>query len=86
MTAGRQRQLERGAYRQILPTGLVRLESDVVIKDPDEQVRHVIELIFTAFTRLKSGSQVLQYLHREKVLLPRRWVPIETWQYIHHDH
>jgi DNA invertase Pin-like site-specific DNA recombinase len=74
MTAGRQRQLERGAYRQILPTGLVRVESDVVIKDPDEQVRHVIELIFDTFARVKSCSQLLQYFYREKVLLPRRQI------------
>jgi DNA invertase Pin-like site-specific DNA recombinase len=141
MTAGRQRQLERGAYRQILPTGLFRLENNTVIKDPDEQVRQVIELVFDTFSRLKSGSQVLQYLRWEKILLPRRqirgpeagnvvwkppsaaaiysiltnpayagafvygrnpadktqirgarlnqprrWVPIESWQYIHHDH
>lgn len=141
MTAGRQRQLERGAYRQILPTGLVRLESGAVIRDPDEQVRQALELVFESFARLKSGSQVLQYLQREKILLPRRqirgpeagsmvwkppsagtiysiltnpayagafvygrnsvdktqalgnrlnqprrWVPIESWQHIHHDH
>lgn len=141
MTAGRKRQLERGVYRQILPTGLVRLENGVVIKDPDEQVRQVIELIFDTFARLKSASQVLQYFHREKILLPRRQIrgpdagsvvwkqptastlysilsnpayagafvhgrrkldksqpigprlnrpqrrmPIESWEYVHHDH
>ena len=141
LSAGRARQLERGAYRQILPTGLVRLESGDVIKDPDEQVRQVIELVFDTFARLKSGSQVLQYLHRENILLPRRqirgpeagsvvwkrpsssaiysilgnpayagafvygrrqadksqpigsrlnrprrWMPIESWEYIHRDH
>lgn len=74
MTAGRQRQLERGAYRQILPTGLVRLENNVVIKDPDEQVRQVIDLVFATFARLKSGSQVLQYLQRENILLPRHQI------------
>ena len=133
--------MERGAYRQILPTGLVRLESGDVIKDPDEQVRQVIGLVFDTFARLKSGSQVLQYLHRENILLPRRqirgpdagsvvwkrpssgaiysmlgnptyagafvygrrktdkiqpigtrlnrprqWIPIESWEYVHHHH
>jgi DNA invertase Pin-like site-specific DNA recombinase len=140
MSAGRTRQLERGAYRQILPTGLVRLECGDVIKDPDEQVRQVIGLVFDTFARLKSGSQVLHYLHRENILLPRRqirgpeagsvvwkrpsssaiysilgnpayagafvygrrqtdksqpigtrlnrprqWMPIESWEYVHHD-
>lgn len=141
MSAGRTRQLERGAYRQILPTGLIRLESGDVIKDPDEQVRQVIDLVFNTFARLKSGNQVLQYLHRENILLPRRqirgpeagsvvwkrpssnalysilgnpayagafvygrrktdksqligtrlnrprrWIPVESWEYVHHDH
>ena len=56
MTAGRQRQLERGAYRQILPTGLVRLENNTVIKDPDEQVRQVIGLLFDTFARCPLGA------------------------------
>src|SRR5262249_5415741 len=34
MDAGRQRQIERGTYRQTLPTGLVRLENGQVVKDP----------------------------------------------------
>jgi DNA invertase Pin-like site-specific DNA recombinase len=74
MAAGRKRQLERGAYRQILPTGLVRIEDGVVIKDPDEQVRQVIGLVFDTFARLKSCSKVLQYFHQEKILLPRRQI------------
>jgi hypothetical protein len=141
LAAGRQRQLERGAYRQILPTGLVRIEDGVVIKDPDGQVRQVIDLVFDTFARLKSCSQVLQYFHRENILLPRKqlrgpdagtvvWklptsgalysiltnpayagtfahgrkpldksqplgnrlnrprqrLPIEAWEYVHHDH
>ena len=60
MVAGRKRQLERGAYRHLLPSGLVRLEDGVVIKDPDEQVRQVIELVFGTFARLKSCAKVLQ--------------------------
>ena len=74
MAAGRKRQLERGDYRQILPTGLVRVEDGVVIKDPDEPVQQVIGLVFDTFARLKSCSQVLQYFHREKILLPRRQI------------
>jgi DNA invertase Pin-like site-specific DNA recombinase len=35
MAAGRQRQIERGAYRQRLPTGLVRLPDGRAVKDPD---------------------------------------------------
>src|SRR4051794_18065136 len=35
LDAGRIRQVERGTYRQILPTGLLRLEGGRVVKDPD---------------------------------------------------
>ena len=72
LAAGRQRQLERGDYRQIRPTGLERIEDGVVIKDPDKQVRQVIDLVFATFARLRSCNQVLQYFHRENILLPRR--------------
>ena len=54
LAAGRQRQLERGDYRQIRPTGLERIEDGVVIKDPDKQVRQVIDLVFATFARLRS--------------------------------
>lgn len=141
LKAGRQRQLERGAYCHLLPTGLVRIEDGVVIKDPDTQVRQVIGLVFDTFARLKSCNQVLKYFHRENILLPRRQIrgpaagtviwkeptsgslyniltnpayagtfvhgrrqidksqpianrlnwpqrrmPIESWEYVHHDH
>jgi hypothetical protein len=34
LRAGRLRQIERGDYRQHLPTGLVRLPDGRVVKDP----------------------------------------------------
>jgi DNA invertase Pin-like site-specific DNA recombinase len=40
---GRLNQVRRGEYRQNLPTGLVRLPDGSVVKDPNDQVRHVIE-------------------------------------------
>jgi Recombinase/Recombinase zinc beta ribbon domain len=55
-----------------LPTGLVRLPDGRVVKDPDQQVCHVIALVFEQFTALGSCRQVLHYLHREHILLPRR--------------
>src|SRR5262245_25452985 len=36
LDAGRQRQLAQGTYRQLLPTGLVRLEDGRVVTDPDD--------------------------------------------------
>jgi DNA invertase Pin-like site-specific DNA recombinase len=72
LDAGRLSQVQRGAYRQALPTGLIRLADGRVVKDPDQQVCHVIALVFARFTALGSCRQVLHYLHREHILLPRR--------------
>jgi DNA-binding winged helix-turn-helix (wHTH) protein len=51
-TAGRVSQVHRGVYRQALPTGFVRLPDSRVVKDPDQQVQHVLELLFAKFTEL----------------------------------
>jgi DNA invertase Pin-like site-specific DNA recombinase len=72
LDAGRQRQIAQGTYRQLLPTGLVRLEDGRAVMDPDAQVRHAIELVFTRFERLGSCQKVLRSLRDEEVLLPRR--------------
>ena len=72
MEAGRQRQIERGTYRQHLPTGLVRLESGEVVKDPDVQIQHVLELVFSRLVTLGSCQKVLRSLRDDGLLLPRR--------------
>lgn len=71
LAAGRMSQVRRGEYRQHLPTGLVRLPDGTVVKDPDDQVRHVIELVFAKFAEIGSCTGVLRYLRQEQVLLPR---------------
>ncbi len=72
MAAGRMRQVEKGTYRQRLPTGLVRLEHGRVVKDPDQQVQHAIGLVFARFTALGSCQRVLRSLRDDGILLPRR--------------
>src|SRR5579859_78315 len=68
---GRMRRVERGEYRQHLPTGLVRLPDGRVMKDPDVQIQHAIELVFEHFATLGSARQVLRSLCANTVLLPR---------------
>jgi DNA invertase Pin-like site-specific DNA recombinase len=72
MAVGRQRQIERGTYRQPLPTGLVRGADGRVVKDPDRQVQHTLDLIFAQFTSLGSGQKVLRSLRDDGIMLPRR--------------
>lgn len=71
---GRLNQVLRGEYRQNLPTGLVHLPDGSVVKDPDDQVRHMIEYVLLKFEELGSCSKVLRFLRDEEVLLPRRQV------------
>ena len=71
LDGGRLTQVKRSEYRQHLPTGLVRQADGSVVKDPDDQVRHVIKLVLTKFAELGSCRQVLRYLRREQILLPR---------------
>lgn len=71
MDAGRLSKVARGEYVQHLPTGLVRLPDHSVVKDPDEQVRQVIELVFAKFEELGSCQKVLCFFKHHNILLPR---------------
>jgi DNA invertase Pin-like site-specific DNA recombinase len=71
MDAGRLSKVMRGEYVQHLPTGLVRLPDKSVIKDPDVQVRQVIELVFAKFEELGSCQKVLRFFKHNNILLPR---------------
>lgn len=71
LDAGRMRQVERGSYRQHLPTGLVRLEDGRVVKDPDQQVQRTIALVFERFAALGSCQKVMRSVRDDGILLPR---------------
>jgi DNA invertase Pin-like site-specific DNA recombinase len=72
LDAGRLSQVARGEYRQHLPTGLIRREDATVVKDPDDGIRHSIELVFAQFAERGSCRQVALTLRQAGVLLPRR--------------
>jgi DNA invertase Pin-like site-specific DNA recombinase len=72
LDAGRLRQVEQGTFRQHLPTGLVRLPSGEVVKDPDQQIQHTLALVFDRFQRLGSAHKVVRSLQVDGMRLPRR--------------
>jgi DNA invertase Pin-like site-specific DNA recombinase len=72
MELGRRNKAERGELFNHLPIGYVRLPSGEVIIDPDQQVQHVVRLIFAKFEQLNSGRQLLRYLIENQILLPVR--------------
>ncbi|HEY3283026.1 MAG TPA: recombinase family protein [Armatimonadota bacterium] len=72
LDAGRLTQVQRNAYRQQLPTGLERRLDGTVVKDPDDQVRHTLELVFEKFEELGTAHAVMRYLRQAEIRLPRR--------------
>lgn len=74
LAAGRKRQLERGEYRCYLPTGYVRLDDGSVIKNPNERIRSVLDLLFAKFREFPSCTRLLQYFADHDIQLPRRQV------------
>jgi len=72
LDAGRLRQVAAGTFRQHLPTGLLRVASGAVVKDPDQQVQRTIELVFALFASLHSVHRIVRRLRQDAILLPRR--------------
>jgi hypothetical protein len=72
LDAGRMRQVAAGTFRHHLPTGLVRLPSGDVMKDPDQQVQRAVALVFERFAEVRSVHRVVRSLHENAILLPRR--------------
>jgi DNA invertase Pin-like site-specific DNA recombinase len=72
LDAGRMRQVAEGTFRHHLPTGLVRLPTGQVVKDPDQQVQRTLALVFARYAALGSVRKVVGSLHADAVLLPRR--------------
>ena len=69
MQQGRLSKARRGELAVPLPVGYVRRVSGEVTFDPDEQVQHVVRLIFRKFEELGTLNAVLQYLVRHKIQL-----------------
>jgi DNA invertase Pin-like site-specific DNA recombinase len=72
MLSGRLAKAERGELAVPLPIGYVRRSSGEAVLDPDEQARHVVRLVFSAFGRLGTVNGVLRYLVAQQVQLPIR--------------
>jgi excisionase family DNA binding protein len=84
-----QQMARRGEYYTRIPEGYVLRDARRLEKDPDEQVRCAIELVFTKFRELGSARQVSLWLRQEQVPVPRRrsplagpvdFVPATTWR------
>jgi DNA invertase Pin-like site-specific DNA recombinase len=69
----------RGELPIALPTGLVRLESGQVVKDPDRAVRDRIALVLQTLLEKRSASKVLRHFRDHHLKIPRR----DPWGDVH---
>ena len=72
LTAGIFSKAQRGELELTLPTGLVRLDSGIVVKHPSLEVQQRIDLIIETILQRKSISQTVRWLIENELLLPRR--------------
>lgn len=72
MLEGKRAKARRGELGMRLPMGYVRHASGEVMKDPDEQARSVIDLVFDQFERKGTLNGVLQHLVAQDIRLPVR--------------
>jgi DNA invertase Pin-like site-specific DNA recombinase len=66
---GRLHKAQRGELFHRVPTGYIKLSSDRVELDPDEQVREVVRLIFDKYDELGTAWGVFHYLVRNNIRL-----------------
>ena len=66
----------RGEYYTRIPEGYVLRGAGRLEKDPDEQVRRAIELVFSKFRELGSARQVSLWFRQEQIPVPRRRSPL----------
>jgi hypothetical protein len=72
MNAGRWAKARRGELWIPVPMGYIHRPSGEVIKDPDEQARAVIAVVFRTFARCGTISGVLRYCLAQGIQLPVR--------------
>jgi hypothetical protein len=73
LDAGRKNKARRGEYFCQAPIGYVRTNDGVAI-EPDEQARHVVELIFDKFEEFGSANAVLNFFREANIRIGVRHV------------
>jgi DNA invertase Pin-like site-specific DNA recombinase len=61
----------RGELALRLPVGYRRLHDGGVVLDPDEQVRHTLQILFEQFGHLQSARAVQRYFLQQQLPIPR---------------
>ena len=72
MKGGLDNKAKRGELKIRIPVGYIYDDFDNLIKDPDENVQNVINLVFSTYMRFHSCQRTLKELRSESILFPRK--------------
>lgn len=72
LLGGKLARAEQGELRMRPPVGLVFDAARRLVLDPDEQVRHAVELLFTQFELTNSALAVVKHFAEHRLLFPDR--------------
>ena len=72
MKGGLDNKARRGELKIHIPVGYVYDDFDQIIKDPDEDVQAVLNLIFGTYARFHSCQRALKELRAQHVLFPKK--------------
>ena len=72
LQGGKLNKAQKGELRFPLPVGYVFDEAERIVKDPDDQVRGAITMVFSAFRQTGSAYGVVQHFATKNLLFPKR--------------
>ena len=72
MKGGLDNKARRGELKIPIPIGYVYDDFDQIIKDPDENVQAILNLIFDTYARFHSCQRTLKELRAQHVLFPKK--------------
>jgi hypothetical protein len=91
MKGGLDNKAKRGELKFRIPVGYVYDDFDQIVKDPDESVQDVINLVFNTYARFHSCQRTLKELRSQNILFPRKAITgynrhTVQWREITHTH
>jgi len=72
MKGGLDNKAKRGELKIPIPVGYVYDDFDQLVKDPDENVQAVVQLVFDTYARLHSCQATLKELRGKNILFPKK--------------
>lgn len=72
MKGGLDNKARRGELKYRIPVGYVYDDFDQLVKDPDENIQNVIQLVFDTYARFHSCQRTLKELRARHILFPKK--------------